>query len=211
MFKTHVPTAIIFDDHLLFAESFSVLIERLGLFHSVQLIREKDELTRFLIKHHRTPVYLFLDYYLQEDHALAVLNEARRLNKQLHVIIISSVTTPSTIVNIMTYKPEGFISKSSGTDIILQCLEMIERGEIYVCPVISDILKEAKAVHAIPFTDREIEVLQYFARGLSIAQTAEETYLSKHTIVAHRRNMMTKANCKSITELLAYARKLDLI
>ncbi|MFB2119291.1 hypothetical protein [Parapedobacter sp. 2B3] len=37
------------------------------------------------------------------------------------------------------------------------------------------------------------------------------SYLSKHTIVSHRRNMMTKSGSKSITELLAYARKQRLL
>lgn len=211
MITPHNPTAIIFDDHLLFAESFSVLIERLDVFHSIHLIRDKDELTRFLIKHHHTPVYLFLDYYLPGDHAPAILSEARRLNKRLRAIILSSVVAPSIITNIMTYQPDGFISKSSGTDVILQCMETIAAGKTYTCPIIRDILKGASITRTVPFTDREIEVLQYFANGLSIAQTAEATYLSKHTIVAHRRNMMAKANCKSITELLAYARKFDLI
>lgn len=211
MIKPHKPTAIIFDDHLLFAESFSVLIERLNVFNSIHLVHEKDELTRFLIKHHQTPVYLFLDYYLPGDHAPAILSEARRLNKRLRVIILSSVVSPAIITNIMTYQPDGFIGKSSGTDVILQCMETISHGKTYTCPVISDILKGASQAHTVPLTDREIEILQYFANGLSIAQTAEATFLSKHTIVAHRRNMMNKANCKSITELLAYARKFDLI
>ncbi|NMN36149.1 DNA-binding CsgD family transcriptional regulator [Pedobacter sp. SG918] len=53
-----------------------------------------------------------------------------------------------------------------------------------------------------------MEILQYFAHGSTIAQTAEKVHLSKHIIVAHRRNMMSKIN--SITKLLSYARKSEI-
>ena len=203
--------AIVFDDHRLFADSFSALIERLELFRFVHTFSEERELTQFLIKHSQTPIYLFLDYYLKDKNALPLINETKRLNRQVTVIVISSVANPMTVANIMAYNPKGIISKSSGFDTILECLSTIGRGEQYICPVISEIVSNANQTSEIPFTVRELEILQYFAQGLSIAQTAERTHLSKHTIVAHRRKMMAKANVNSITELLAYARAKELI
>jgi len=204
-------TAIVFDDHRLFADSFSALIERLEIFQAVHAFNEERELTQFLIKHSQLPICLFLDYYLKNKNALPLINEVKRLNRKVTVIVISSVVNPTTVANIMAYNPKGLISKSSGFDTILECLATIDRGEQYVCPVISKILEDLNQTIEIPFTVRELEILQYFAQGLSIAQTADQTHLSKHTIVAHRRKMMAKAHVNSITELLAYARTQELI
>ncbi|MEH6309134.1 response regulator transcription factor [Olivibacter sp. CPCC 100613] len=203
--------AIVLDDHLLFADSFSALIERLELFRSVHTFSEERGLTRFLIKHSQTPIFLFLDYYLKDKNGLPLINEVKRLNKQIIIIIMSSVVNPTAIANILSYKPHALVSKSSGFDAILECLTIIERGEQYISPVIREIISNSNLTRTISFSTRELEVLQYFARGLSIAQTAEQTYLSKHTIVAHRRKMMAKANVNSITDLLSYARKQELI
>lgn len=203
--------AIVFDDHRLFADSFSALIERLELFRSVDTIYEERELIKFLIRHSQTPIYLFLDYYLKNKHALPLINEAKRLNRQINIIVVSSVINPTIVANILNYHPQGLVSKSSGFDIILQCLDTVDRGEQYFCPIISEIVATINHTSSIPFTVRELEILQYFAQGRSIAQTAEETHLSKHTIVAHRRKMMAKAQVNSITELLAYARVNELI
>ncbi|WP_214227981.1 response regulator transcription factor [Pedobacter sp. B4-66] len=203
--------AIVFDDHLLFADSFSALIERLELFSDVHTLNDKRELTQFLIKHSKTPIYLFLDYYLKNENGLMLINEIKRLNRQLKIIIMSSTINPAVVTNILDYKPQGFISKSSGFDAILQCLTTIAHGHQYICPVISKIVDHTDNTTKIPLTVRELEILQHFAQGLSIAQTAEKTYLSKHTIVAHRRNMMAKVNVNSITELLLYARERELI
>lgn len=203
--------AIVFDDHLLFADSFSALIERLDLFSAVHTFNDKKELSSFLIKHSKTKIYLFLDYYLNNENGLMLMNEIKRLNRQLMVIIMSSTISPAVVTNILDYKPQGFISKSSGFDTILQCLTTLSHGHQYICPVISKIVDHIDNTIKTPFTARELEILQYFAQGLSIAHTAEKAYLSKHTIVAHRRNMMAKVNVNSITELLSYAREQELI
>lgn len=203
--------AAIFDDHSLFADSFSALIERLDLFRTVHTFNSEKEFTRFLVQNSQTPVYLFLDYYLKDRNALPLINEIRRLNRHTTVIIVSSVANPIVVANILAYGPNGFISKSSGFNTILECLSVLSRGEQYVCPVIKEFADFKSQPNKIPFTARELEILQYFAKGLSIADTAEETHLSKHTIVAHRRKMMTKAQVNSITELLAYARDKELI
>ncbi|MDQ0107638.1 DNA-binding NarL/FixJ family response regulator [Chitinophaga terrae (ex Kim and Jung 2007)] len=203
--------AIVFDDHLLFADSFSALIERLELFRSVHTLNEERDLINFLIKHSQKPIYLFLDYYLKNKIALPLINEARRLNKRVIVIVMSSVISATAITNILSYNPNGFVSKSLGFDTILECLTTISRGEQYISPAITEIVSKANNNRKIIFTARELEILQYFAQGLSIAHTAEQTHLSKHTIVAHRRNMMAKVKVNSITELLSYAREHELI
>ncbi|MCL4639625.1 MULTISPECIES: LuxR C-terminal-related transcriptional regulator [Olivibacter] len=203
--------AIIFDDHLLFADSFSALVERFEIFSAVHTFDDKRELTHFLIKHSKMRICLFLDYYLKNENSLTFINEVKRLNRRIMIIVMSSTISPTAIKNILDNKPHGFISKSSGFDTVLQCLTAIADGSQYICPVISEIVAHAKNVEKIPFTDRELEILQYFSRGLSIADTAEKAHLSRHTVVAHRRNMMSKANVNSITELLLYARKHELI
>lgn len=203
--------AIVCDDHLLFADSFSSLLERVNLFSAVHTVNEERELTRFLVKHSQVPIYLFLDYYLKDRNGLTLINEARRLNRQLVIIVMSSIISPVAVTNVLDYNPQGFVSKSSGFNTILQCLTTIARGEQYICPIISEIVANTNHISKIPFTARELEILQYFAKGLSIAHTAEQVHLSKHTIVAHRRKMMEKADVNSITELLAYARVQELI
>lgn len=207
------PIAIVYDDHLLFAETFAAVLEKLQLFKSVHIFPDDEYAYRqFLVKHFDVPIYLFLDYYLPQNNALTLINETRRINKKARIVIVSSVTTPSLITHILTYSPHGFISKSSGVDIASECLRAVSRGERYMCPITREMASSEPLLHdEIPFTARELEMLRYFAQGLSVIETANRTHLSKHTVVSHRRKMMSKAQVNSITELLAYARKKELI
>ena len=207
------PIAIVYDDHLLFAETFAAVLEKLQLFKSVHLFADDEQAYRqFLVNYFDVPVYLFLDYYLPKNNALALISETRRINKKARIVVVSSITAPSLITHILTYSPHGFISKSCGVDIVIDCLRTVSQGERYMCPITREIARmESLPVDEIPFTVRELEMLQHFAQGLSVIETANKTHLSKHTVVAHRRKMMSKAQVNSITELLAYARNKELI
>lgn len=94
------------------------------------------------------------------------INDIKRLNKGAQIIIVSSVSNPSIIKNILSYSPHGFISKSSGITTIIECIDAISSKKNYLCPIISEILKASQGIEEIPFTARELELLNYFAQGL---------------------------------------------
>lgn len=61
------------------------------------------------------------------------------------------------------------------------------------------------------FTKREKEILLYVAEGLTSKAISRKLYLSEHTVIAHRRNMMEKCGAGNATELITYAVKNQLI
>lgn len=200
-------SAVVFDDHQLFADSFSSLLEKTKKFQEIRVISEYNSLLQYLMEEVRTEVYLFLDYYLGDGMlGVEVINEVRRLRKSIHIIVVSSVSNPVTIKLIKSYNPDALISKVSGFEIVLKCLQALSNKEDYCCPYIREVLEQAANEEVVVFSTREIEVLKFFAEGLSVIETAEKLIISKHTVVSHRRNMMKKTNSKTIIELLSYVR-----
>jgi DNA-binding CsgD family transcriptional regulator len=53
----------------------------------------------------------------------------------------------------------------------------------------------------VPFSDREFEIIKLIASGLGSEQIAEELFLSIHTVNTHRKNILSKAGKKTISEL----------
>ena len=203
--------AFVVDDHQLFAESFSVLLEKTKIFDNVMVESDSARLISYLIKNPKKEIYVFLDYYLGNDNlGIDIINDVRRLNKKAYIFIVTSVTNPNIIHQIKSYNPNGVISKVSGFDIILDCIQHTEHGKTYCCPVVSCCLKENQE-EIVLFTERQIEILKCFAVGLTVPETAEKLHLSAHTVVTHRRRMMKKANCNSIIALLTYARRQRII
>ena len=56
-------------------------------------------------------------------------------------------------------------------------------------------------------TPRELEVLQLIAHGYSAKQIADKLYISIHTAINHRKNLIEKFNVKNTAELILQASK----
>jgi LuxR family maltose regulon positive regulatory protein len=62
-----------------------------------------------------------------------------------------------------------------------------------------------------PLSEREIEVLELVAEGLSNQEIASRLFLSQHTIKAHTRNIYGKLDVHSRTEAVARCRALGIL
>ncbi|WP_100074818.1 response regulator transcription factor [Chryseobacterium camelliae] len=60
-------------------------------------------------------------------------------------------------------------------------------------------------------SERELEMLRLYARGLTINEIAEKMFLSADTVKFHRRKLFEKVNVQNITEALAFATNNKLI
>lgn len=191
--------AVLVDDHTLFTDSFTMMLEKTEVFDEVQELNNTKKRLTYFRRNSRKEIYLFLDYYFGDNLGIEIINEARKFNKKIKIIMVSSVTQTMAVRTIMAYQPDAFISKASGFVHVVQCLEKISKGENFYCPVISSCLLELQQEQEVFLSSREMEILKYFAQGFSVNQTAEVFFLSKHTVVAHRRKMMKKTKTNSIT------------
>jgi len=62
-----------------------------------------------------------------------------------------------------------------------------------------------------PLSERELEVLQYFAEGLSNQEIASRLYLSPHTVKVHSRNIYGKLGVHNRMQAVARARALGML
>ncbi|WP_333577209.1 response regulator transcription factor [Sphingobacterium sp.] len=202
--------AVILDDQKIVAFSFALLLKRECGIDLVQSFSQGSEFLQFLRAFGKRDLFVFLDYYLPNENGLSLLTEIRRINGDAKVIFLTGATAPVVISSILQYRPEGILSKSCELSEVLACFEAIKKKEVYICEEFERILStHGKKIKT--FTTREIEVLQYFSEGYSVAETASKTFLSPHTVVAHRRKMMAKADCQTIGQMLKYAREHNLI
>lgn len=54
-------------------------------------------------------------------------------------------------------------------------------------------------------SEREIEVLTHISDGLSSKETAEKLFISPHTVISHRKNLMQKFMVKNTAQLIKKA------
>ncbi|NJN54686.1 MAG: LuxR family transcriptional regulator, partial [Anaerolineae bacterium] len=78
-------------------------------------------------------------------------------------------------------------------------------------PTLSPTPPAVEADFIEPLSEREIEVLQLIAEGLTNQEIANRLYLSLHTVKVHARNIYGKLGVKNRTQAVAKARALGII
>lgn len=75
----------------------------------------------------------------------------------------------------------------------------------------SDFTRNDKALHFLQISDRELEVLEQVAKGLSNQQIADTLFVSVNTVKTHLKNLYEKLEVKRRTQAVEKARELKLI
>jgi DNA-binding NarL/FixJ family response regulator len=96
-------------------------------------------------------------------------------------------------------------------DELIGAIDAVTAGTVYLSPSVAGVVVDdfvqgrGEAGPAARLSDRERQVLQQIARGLSTKEVARELDVSVKTVETHRRNLMDKLNRHSIAELTHFA------
>lgn len=108
----------------------------------------------------------------------------------------------------------GLISRQADTDRLASALQAAAQGWVLLDPEFaSQIAPGAPAAEALvePLTEREMDVLQLLAEGLSNRAIAHQLGISEHTVKFHVNGILGKLDAQSRTEAAMRAAALGLI
>lgn len=166
---------------------------------------------------------LILDINMPELDGIGVLKTFKNRNVQQKTIILSGLSDPKIVQEMITLGANGFIEKGSASEHIIQAIKAVYRGEQYYSDDIKNSLfdlyvNESKTDEAIkssavdePLTEREIEVLKLIAREHSTSEIAKKLNVTAKTIETHRRNLYKKIKVKNVVGLAIYAVKNNIV
>lgn len=145
------------------------------------------------------------------------LQKIFRIAPDTNVLVISAHNDSATVNRIFRQPVKGLLSKECSEGEILDAVKETAKGNKFYCNRILDVVsastKEDAGEDCSPtvLSQREIEVVEYIAQGLTAAQVADKMCLSVHTINTHRKNIFRKLGVNSTTELVRFALKTSLI
>lgn len=105
---------------------------------------------------------------------------------------------------------DGFLFGNTSGSEFLHAIREVLKNRTYLSPVIMPLLLEKyqkKEMHAIAhqlFSEREKEVLEMVALDKTNDEIANELCISRRTVETHRKNMMSKANVRSVIGLIKF-------
>lgn len=207
-----MKNVVILEDHKMFAMTFTLFLEETGQFQSVRNFDNPLALLNHLQTIHSEELYVFLDYFLPDTQIENVIKKIKDIFISSKIIILTSLESPILLNQLLALNIGGIVSKIDSVQEVMLCIKNYEKGKIYLSTTIQQIFTKSRNNHQkIELTKKELEILQLLAAGKSVTEIANELNISKHTIVTHRRNILTKSDFNSISDLIIYMIKNKLI
>ena len=75
---------------------------------------------------------------------------------------------------------------------------------------LTQINESASNIHPL-ITKRELEVLEEMSKGLTSKEIAQKMFVSNHTIISHKKNLVQKLNARNAVDLMVKAIRKGLI
>mgnify|MGYP001548721153 FL=1 len=183
---------IVTDDHKIFAD----LIEENLIKNGYQVIGN-FQLGNDLINEPEleNADYLILDLSLPDMNGKEIVNEIKERGIKSNIIILTSNSNPSILLELYQLGINGFVHKSKDLNTLIEAIESIEKGQDYFSDInFIDIINAEKEEieDNIELSPRELEIAELLAEQKSNQEVAEALFISINTVKAHK-NHYTKS------------------
>jgi two-component system response regulator NreC len=201
---TYIRLAIL-DDHKLVRRGFCLILNSIPDFN-VLLETDKEEEIVELIKND-CPDILLLDISMPETNGLELIPKFLKLNKELKIIMLTMHKEGEYIIKAVKNGACSYLLKDVEPDELEDAIRSVYEKNKYFSPFISELLIDniSKPKEIGKISDREREILQYVAQGLSTKLIAEKLCISTRTVEAHRMKIMKKVKASNSAELIKKA------
>ena len=202
------PKVLIVDDHPIVREGIGQVIRQAG---GLEVCGEADCRERALqAVSHLKPDVAVLDLALAAGSSLGLIRELKTSHPRLPLLVLSMHDEFLYAERVLRAGASGYVMKHELTEQFVDAIRKVLSGGVYLSERMSarmlQRLWNREPVSSIEsLTDRELEVLQLVAQGLSPREIAERLYLSIKTIEAHLDHVKTKLRLKSSREVFRYA------
>jgi DNA-binding NarL/FixJ family response regulator len=159
------------------------------------------------------PDIVLLDITLPGKSGLEVIKDIKAMHPGLPVLVVSMHDESLYADRVLRAGARGYITKHEGGEKLMRAIRHVLSGKIYVSENMSaHILEIFSGGQTTPhrssiesLSDREFEVFELIAEGLSARQIAERLHLSAKTVDAHRANIKEKLKIQTSAELISFA------
>ncbi len=202
-------SAIIIDDHLLFTNGLTGILEDIGLKVHSTFSNAKDAIT--YLKNQNVDI-IFSDINMPIMDGIQFCKRLKKLQIETPVIMLSMYEDANIIKESFNHGAAGYLSKNSDRDEIIKALTNCLNGKEFVN---KNLLKEDKISSVnkdkyqtkYSLSTREREVLEHILNDEKNSAIAGLLKISKRTVETHRKNIMVKLDVKTPVALAQLAIK----
>lgn len=199
------------DDHLLFRQALSTLLETVTDLKIAFEASNGQELFQHLKK--IQPHMILLNAELNGISAATTIGEVKKEYPEIKVVVTSMSHDDMAIFTLVKQGASGFITKDKNLDEALVAIRSVRlKGFYYTDEVTQAMLngvrakqKQRTSLSSSDLTERETEIIRLICRQYSMKDIAAQLKLSPRTVESHKENILMKTGSKNLVGIVLYA------
>lgn len=204
-------TIVLAEDHSVVRSGLRTLLERQPNFHVIGEASDGIEAVRITEK--LTPDILILDLSMGGLHGLDVARHLMHRKLKTRIVVLTMHSNEDYIRQAFKSNVSAYVPKEYEFSVLAAAIVAVASGKHYLPPLVSDVIVNAYIARSSAdardsydtLTDREREVLQLIADGLTNAEVGKRLFISCRTVESHRANLKKKLKLKNEAEIVRYA------
>ncbi len=175
-----------------------------------RIFQSGNEVLNYLENDVEPPNVILLDINMPGISGIETLAQLKLITPETHVLMLTVNLQDENIQHALELGASGYLLKSSSVDEIVHSIDVALKGGIpldpFVVPRVLALLNNQDCnKQQTVLTEREREIVQLIANGLSTQQIAEKLFLSEHTVRTHIKKIFQKLDVHTRHHLVSKA------
>jgi DNA-binding NarL/FixJ family response regulator len=192
---------LLVDDHTAFRIGMRVLLQQSAVIEIVgEAASGKAALAQMAVLQ---PDIIVLDCHLPDLDGPTVATEIKKCDLPVRILALSAYDDLQYVRGMLCAGATGYLLKNEATETIVAAVQAAAQGKAYFSAAVTvQLAKLAANNEAVmtPPTEREQDVLQQLAKGLTNAEIARALNIKERTVAFHVENLLSKLGASNRTE-----------
>lgn len=211
---------LIADDHEIVRKGLRIVLEtQHGWTVAAEAINGKDAVEK---AKQVKPNVAIMDITMPSMNGLEAARQIIKCLPETRILILSIHDSDAVIQRVLETGARGYLLKSDATRDLVSAVEALLHNKTFFTSKVEQIVLEgylgkhanqenSDEIDPSRLTARQREIVQLLAEGKSSKEVATSLDISVKTVETHRANIMRRLDCHSVTELVRYAVRNDII
>ncbi len=205
---TEPARLLLVDDHPMLRRGLANL---LSLEKDVQVVAEASHgLEALEVLNDQDIDLVILDHNMPVLNGIETLKKIRELGINTKVLLFTVSDNSKDVQDALQLSADGYLLKDMEPEQIITDIRKILRGELVISPSLAPILAQAmrKPVQnnsGYELTDREVQVAQMIAKGMSNKMIGNRLGIAESTVKVHVKHILGKIGLRTRVEIAVWA------
>jgi DNA-binding NarL/FixJ family response regulator len=200
--------AIIIDDHKIFGEGLSMILEKIDI-SVVRVFQDPKEALLYFDKFQNIDI-IFTDINMPEINGFKLCEKIKNINSSIKIIVLSMYDDKRINKHALKCGADIYLTKTASKEDIKKAVKNCFLNKNFAQKKSEPNLIKDKFTMKYKLTKREREILVQILDEKSNLEIAEVLQISKRTVETHRKNIQLKLKAKNSVGIVKIALQYDL-